>query len=515
MFNLITGHQGLPHITAEQVSTLNDIFMYGYGADTIVRLQDGTIGQDGRAIVVAAGYWRANGYDMQITEDETIAFDPTEAGVSRIDVVYAEILQDIPTGNQRTEFVVIQGIPDVTPSEPPVPTGPQLTTDELILALPVAKCTITQNTMTFVDETIPLNGGNVEEINEQLEAIRNFYGAKNLFETDLSSFVESGLTFTVNDDGTVLVTGTSTDNGWFNLSPWVTIPNKIPAGTELFCQVSDNTSILSMARLYVRNAANDTESFDIPTGGMSFTPQIDVEKLTLQFFIGLNQYMGPSGLILKPMLCLASMNDGIWTPFTKTNKTLTEETDSLRADLGKPTDTASVTGTAFQMISYNRERIGNIGGRLGTVESNLGSTSAAADPTGSAFARIASLKNTLDKVGLLYNDIVTNQQIYNTNTHLNTLYLLPGVYILCLTIDYNKNLKNTSPHARRLAYLGTYNGTTTYMIDSFNSNWMPARGLCIMRVDQPTDLYVWARTQDLNESYDTCASSVLTAVRIV
>lgn len=56
MFDLITGHQGLPHITAEQVSTLNDIFMYGYGADTIVRLQDGTVGQDGRAIVVAAGY---------------------------------------------------------------------------------------------------------------------------------------------------------------------------------------------------------------------------------------------------------------------------------------------------------------------------------------------------------------------------------------------------------------------------------------------------------------------------
>lgn len=441
MFDLITGHQGLPHITAEQVSTLNDIFMYGYGADTIVRLQDGTIRQDGRAIVVAAGYWRANGYDMQITEDETIALDPTEAGESRIDVIYAEILQDIPTGNQRTEFVVIQGIPDATPSEPPVPTGPQLTTDELILALPVAKCTITQNTMTFVDETIPLSDGNVEEINEQLEAIRNFYGAKNLFETNLTSFVESGLTFTVNDDGTVLVTGTSTDNVWFELSPWVNFPNKIPAGTELFCQVSDNAGIISMARLYVSNAANDNESFEIPTGGMIFTPQIDVEKLTLLFFIGLNQYMGPSGLILKPMLCLSAMADGVWTPYTKTNKTLTEETDSLRADLGKPTDTASVTGTAFQMINYNRNRIGNIGGRLGTVEDNLGTKADAASSTGSAFARIAALNSALIPI---YGTI--NVSYISNVTANDSFYCKIGKYLLInlriISVSNNLNFTN-------------------------------------------------------------------------
>lgn len=157
MIDLITGHQGIPHISAEQVSTINNIFMYGYGQNSIVRLLDGTIGQDGLAVVIGTGYWRANGYDMQVTDEETIRLDPTEAGLSRIDVLYAELLQDIPSGAQRVEFVVIQGEPDVSPSEPPVPTLPQLTTDELLMVMPVAKCTISENIMTMTDETLPLD----------------------------------------------------------------------------------------------------------------------------------------------------------------------------------------------------------------------------------------------------------------------------------------------------------------------------------------------------------------------
>lgn len=164
MIDLITGHQGVAHISAEQVSTINNIFMYGYGQNSIVRLLDGTIGQDGLAVVIGTGYWRANGYDMQVTDEETIRLDPTEAGLSRIDVLYAELLQDIPSGAQRVEFVVIQGEPDVSPSEPPVPTLPQLTTDELLMVMPVAKCTISENIMTMTDETLPLDinvGGSI------------------------------------------------------------------------------------------------------------------------------------------------------------------------------------------------------------------------------------------------------------------------------------------------------------------------------------------------------------------
>lgn len=156
MIDLITGHQGVPHISAEQVSTINNVMMYGYGQDTVVRLKDGTISQDGLEILFAAGYWRANGYDIQITEDDSVILDPTSAGMSRIDVVYAELLQDIPSGVQRVELVVVQGTESAAPTEPPVPVDPQLTTDLLILALPVVKGTVTESTMVIEDETISL-----------------------------------------------------------------------------------------------------------------------------------------------------------------------------------------------------------------------------------------------------------------------------------------------------------------------------------------------------------------------
>lgn len=159
MIDLITGHQGVPHISAEQVSTIQNALMYGYGQDQIVRIKDGGISKDGLEILIAAGYWRANGHDIQITEDDSVILDPTSEDMSRIDVVYAELLQDIPSGVQRVELVVVQGTESETPTEPPVPVAPQLTTDLLLLAVPVVKATVTEGAMTIVDQTLPLTGG--------------------------------------------------------------------------------------------------------------------------------------------------------------------------------------------------------------------------------------------------------------------------------------------------------------------------------------------------------------------
>lgn len=156
MIDLITGHQGVPHISAEQVSTIQNALMYGYGQDQIVRIKDGGISKDGLEILIAAGYWRANGHDIQITEDDSVILDPTSEDMSRIDVVYAELLQDIPSGVQRVELVVVQGTEAETPTEPPVPVAPQLTTDLLLLAVPVVKATVTEGAMTIVDQTLPM-----------------------------------------------------------------------------------------------------------------------------------------------------------------------------------------------------------------------------------------------------------------------------------------------------------------------------------------------------------------------
>lgn len=159
MIDLITGHQGVAHISAEQVSTINKSMMNGYGSGQIVRLKDGTITDGTLSVIVSTGYWRMDGYDMEIQESDTLLLDPvTNPGDSRIDIIFVELLQDIATGVQRIEYVIVQGEEDPTPSEPATPTEPQNDTDRLILATPLCKCTVhDDDTMDFVDLTIPLD----------------------------------------------------------------------------------------------------------------------------------------------------------------------------------------------------------------------------------------------------------------------------------------------------------------------------------------------------------------------
>lgn len=156
MIDLITGHQGVAHISAEQVSTINKSMMNGYGSGQIVRLKDGTITDGTLSVIVSTGYWRMDGYDMEIQESDTLLLDPvTNPGDSRIDIIFVELLQDIATGVQRCEYVIVQGEEDPTPSEPLAPTEPQNDTDRLILATPLCKCTVhDDDTMDFVDLTI-------------------------------------------------------------------------------------------------------------------------------------------------------------------------------------------------------------------------------------------------------------------------------------------------------------------------------------------------------------------------
>ena len=156
MIDLITGHQGVAHISAEQVSTINKSMMNGYGSGQIVRLKDGTITDGTLSVIVSTGYWRMDGYDMEIQESDTLLLDPvTTPGDSRIDIIFVELLQDIATGVQRIEYVIVQGEADPTPSEPPTPTEPQNDTDSLILVMPMCKCTVhDDDSMDFVDLTI-------------------------------------------------------------------------------------------------------------------------------------------------------------------------------------------------------------------------------------------------------------------------------------------------------------------------------------------------------------------------
>lgn len=170
--DLITGHQGVAHISAEQIAELQRSELGGYGDNKVMRMIDGGVTYAGLTITVAAGYWRVNGYDMQIQEAEEILIDPTAAGMNRIDKVYASILQDIPSGVQRSELRVVQGEESATtPTAPTKPTAPILNTDELLQIEEVCTVTVSDGAMTFTDETIPYELANPEDITDTQEMI--------------------------------------------------------------------------------------------------------------------------------------------------------------------------------------------------------------------------------------------------------------------------------------------------------------------------------------------------------
>lgn len=154
MIDLITGHQGVAHISADQIASINNAMMDNYGANKVMRLVGGELTANGLTIEVSTGYWRANGFDMEVQEAETIYIDPTAAGLSRIDNIYVEILQDIPTGAQRSEIVTVNGEPSATPTAPEAPTAPELNTDILLQVVPLASVTVTEGAMVMTDLTI-------------------------------------------------------------------------------------------------------------------------------------------------------------------------------------------------------------------------------------------------------------------------------------------------------------------------------------------------------------------------
>lgn len=170
--DLITGHQGVAHISAEQIAELQRAELGGYGDAKVMRMIDGGVTYAGLTITVATGYWRVNGYDIQIQQAEEILIDPTAAGNSRIDKVYVTILQDIPSGVQRSELRVVQGEESAsTPTPPTKPTTPILNIDELLQIEEVCTVTVSDGAMTFTDNTIPYRLANPEDITETQQMI--------------------------------------------------------------------------------------------------------------------------------------------------------------------------------------------------------------------------------------------------------------------------------------------------------------------------------------------------------
>ena len=213
------------------------------------------------------------------------------------------------------------------------------------------------NTLNSTDATDPLSANMGHTLGEEVNAIVNVYGAKNLipypyYETTKS---ENGITFTDNGDGTVTVSDTSSADTYYAMHS--AYKKYRPAvGTYIFSKGENN----QLAHVWV-NAYN----------GTTYVRQLAnlVADESYQFSIDYSDYdrvdMGiyiPNGTVIStpitiyPMLRDARIVDPTYEPYAETNQQLTinkanrSDLASLNLTGTKNTSGATITaGTYFYL----------------------------------------------------------------------------------------------------------------------------------------------------------------------
>lgn len=158
---LVTGHTGTAHITAEQVASLQQ----GIISDDSAKLYRFNTGNqcevsvvDDLQVQINTGNAIASGRHFQVTAAETFDIDPTNSGYSRIDGIFFEIISDNETSVESCQFVTVKGNEYLTttgiPNVPDTPTSVD-DTHTLLICVPVAYVYVSYQTIsTLEDETV-------------------------------------------------------------------------------------------------------------------------------------------------------------------------------------------------------------------------------------------------------------------------------------------------------------------------------------------------------------------------
>lgn len=198
---LVTSHQGAPHITTDQVIDLlagfsGDISgIYRFNIDNNLKP---TV-TSGLQITVDTGQGLAGGYFFQLLQAYAWELDPLAVGYSRIDDLYIVIYEDQMTTVQSCDFVYAQGTPFVTGqagSPPPAPSGANIKATFLFLRANVISGLIdsfTDNAKSYVSNTsLASDNANMKSKIATLEtsaitvrAVKQFVGTLTINEPDV------------------------------------------------------------------------------------------------------------------------------------------------------------------------------------------------------------------------------------------------------------------------------------------------------------------------------------------
>ena len=192
---------------------------------------------------------------------------------------------------------------------------------------------------------------------------------KNLLKTTGTNQTRSGVTYTVNSDGTVLVNGTSTQ-----LDPYTVGTVDLVGGTVYVL----SSGVTNDSTFYLQAIGDGISNINTISGAKTFTPSADT---TATIRIAISSGKAVSNVTVKPMICLSTATDPtVFAPYSNicpiSGRTEIAVTRSDGAETDPDIDTASVsfgqtvyggqvdfvTGkvrvTLANIASYNGETIG-------------------------------------------------------------------------------------------------------------------------------------------------------------
>ena len=178
------------------------------------------------------------------------------------------------------------------------------------------------------DSTVKNAGGIADYVEGKVAPMLNVLGAKNLLNPiDYHDLVALGVTSKINSDGTVSLSGTATITENINITGWgVDASNLFDSVVGQEVILSDGTDANTYANTYVGLLLTDANGAQIahaftPNGEMKFT--ISQKPAIYSVYYHVIAGVDYTGVVLKPMLRLASIEDDTYVPYSMTNQQLT------------------------------------------------------------------------------------------------------------------------------------------------------------------------------------------------
>lgn len=143
-------------------------------------------------------------------------------------------------------------------------------------------------------------------------------GAKNILENEKSTQTISGVTFTVNSDGSVIADGTATDIIWFQINNGFKLNDVEYTLTGCPIGGGENTY-----EVQIRSTESSSSLWQFIVDRGNGATGLCSSSRTYIAFIGIKSGVTVTNLLFKPMLRLATDSDSTYQPYAMTNKQIT------------------------------------------------------------------------------------------------------------------------------------------------------------------------------------------------